>query len=146
MANVERYEKQLGVRLHSGLAAITGVRVYGPSLNDGPRAGLCAFNVEGVHASDLATFLDQEVDVLQSGTGRGKIPLKFKLTSLRLGLPDRQGMAIRAGHHCTQPLHTELGAAGSARASLYVYNTRDDIDAFCAELRASIDLFRSFQS
>ena len=114
MDKLEAYEHELGAYLYDRLTAIEGVRIYGPKPSASmPRAALCAFNVDGVHASDLATFLDQE------------------------------GIAIRAGHHCTQPLHTELGAAGSARASLYAYNTRAEVDALCAELEATISLFRS---
>jgi cysteine desulfurase/selenocysteine lyase len=79
------------------------------------RAALCAFNIEGVHASDLATFLDQE------------------------------GIAIRAGHHCTQPLHHQLGAAGSARASLYLYNTHDEIDALCVAIAETVDMLRMLE-
>jgi cysteine desulfurase/selenocysteine lyase len=59
------------------------------------RAALCAFHHESVHPSDLSTFLDMD------------------------------GVAIRAGHHCCQPLHTELGYNHSARASLYFYNTKE---------------------
>ena len=55
------------------------------------------------------------------------------------------GVAIRAGHHCTQPLHAELGCAGSARASLYIYNTREEVDALCDELRATIDFFKAME-
>jgi len=112
---IAAHEKQLGEYLYERLSAIDGLRIYGPSPSAaGPhgRAALCAFNVDGVHASDLATFLDQE------------------------------GIAIRAGHHCTQPLHAELGAAGSARASLYLYNTREEVDLLCEELEATIELLR----
>ena len=59
------------------------------------RAALCAFHHESVHPSDLSSFLDID------------------------------GVAIRAGHHCCQPLHTELGVSHSARASLYIYNTKE---------------------
>ena len=81
----------------------------------GPRgdnrvAALGAFNIEGAHASDLAFFLDQE------------------------------GVACRAGHHCTQPLHRLFGAAGSLRASCYLYNTREDVDKFMDALRSSLDM------
>ena len=62
------------------------------------RAALCAFVCEAVHPSDLSTFLDVE------------------------------GVAIRAGHHCCQPLHRALGYSHSARASLYFYNTKEDVD------------------
>lgn len=59
------------------------------------RAALCAFVCDSVHPSDLSTFLDIE------------------------------GVAIRAGHHCCQPLHQALGYSHSARASLYFYNTKE---------------------
>jgi cysteine desulfurase/selenocysteine lyase len=59
------------------------------------RAALCAFHHESVHPSDLSTFLDMD------------------------------GVAIRAGHHCCQPLHQALGYSHSARASLYFYNTKE---------------------
>lgn len=58
------------------------------------RAAICAFWVANVHPSDLSTFLDLE------------------------------GVAIRAGHHCCQPLHQARGISHSARASLYFYNTK----------------------
>ena len=62
------------------------------------RAGIVSFNVEGVHPHDVAQILDWE------------------------------GVAVRAGHHCTQPLMTRLGVAATTRASFYVYTTRDEID------------------
>ena len=45
---------------------------------------------------------------------------------------DQMGVAIRAGHHCAQPLHRKLGLVASARASFYLYNDQDDIDALIA--------------
>jgi len=116
MQRVEAYEHELGAYLYTQLSAIPGVQIYGPASDGGShRAALCAFNVDGLHPSDLATMLDQE------------------------------GIAIRAGHHCTQPLHAELGAAGSARASLYIYNTHEEVDKFCEELRSTVDFFRMLE-
>ena len=63
------------------------------------RGGLVAFNLDSVHAHDLSSILND------------------------------YGVAIRAGDHCTQPLHDKLGVAASARASFYVYNTREEVDA-----------------
>jgi cysteine desulfurase/selenocysteine lyase len=80
------------------------------------RAALCAFYHDKVHPSDLSTFLDME------------------------------GVAIRAGHHCCQPLHSELGFSHSARASLYFYNTKDDIDLFIEHLESTINFFSSLES
>jgi cysteine desulfurase/selenocysteine lyase len=71
-----------------------------------------AFNVEGVHPHDLSQLLDQE------------------------------GIAVRAGHHCAQPLTHRLGVAATARVSLYVYNTPDEID----RLAEGIEKVRAFFS
>jgi selenocysteine lyase/cysteine desulfurase len=56
---------------------------------------------------------------------------------------DQEGVAIRSAHHCTQPLHRASGVAGTARASLYFYNTREEIDAFIKALKNTIDFFGS---
>ena len=74
------------------------------------RAGLVSFVFPNVHALDLATLADQ------------------------------QGVAIRVGHHCTQPLHDKLGVAATARASFYLYNTRTEVDRFIEVLQKVIKL------
>lgn len=79
------------------------------------RVALCAFYCDNVHPSDLSTFLDVE------------------------------GVAIRAGHHCCQPLHAALGYSHSARASLYFYNTKEEIDKFIRVLQESIAFFESMR-
>jgi cysteine desulfurase/selenocysteine lyase len=68
------------------------------------KAGILAFVLDGAHAHDIATILD------------------------------RAGVAIRAGHHCCQPLMARLGVPATARASLALYNTRDDVDALVRSL------------
>jgi cysteine desulfurase / selenocysteine lyase len=45
------------------------------------------------------------------------------------------GICVRAGHHCTDPLHASLGVGGSLRASLYLYNTREDVDKLAEKMR-----------
>ncbi|NJL00220.1 MAG: SufS family cysteine desulfurase [Spirulinaceae cyanobacterium SM2_1_0] len=112
---IHAYEAELTRHLFARLGAIPGLRIYGPAPHaDGTgRAALAAFNVEGLNASDLATLLDHE------------------------------GVAIRTGHHCTQPLHRLLGVTGSARASLYFYNTLAEIDRFAAALQETIEFFQS---
>ena len=87
--------------------------VYGPPPSAGShRAALATFNVAGLHATDVSTLLDQG------------------------------GVAVRSGHHCTQPLHAALGIPASARASPYIYNTAAEVAAFGAELRDAIKFFR----
>ena len=69
------------------------------------RAGVIAFEMTDVHAHDVAQILDME------------------------------GVAVRAGHHCAQPLHEWLGSPSTARASFHVYNTEADVDALVKALR-----------
>jgi cysteine desulfurase/selenocysteine lyase len=113
MDKIHAYEEELIAYLFKKLAEIANLRIYGPkpSIDGKGRAALAAFNVAGIHASDLATLLDHE------------------------------GIAIRSGHHCTQPLHRLFNASGSARASLYFYNTREEIDRFIIALKDTIDFF-----
>ncbi len=113
MDNIHAYEAELTAYLFKKLATIPNLRIYGtpPDIKGEGRAALVAFNVTGIHASDLATLLDHE------------------------------GIAIRSGHHCTQPLHRLFDASGSARVSLYFYNTRDEIDRFIVALKETIDFF-----
>lgn len=113
MDAIHAYEEELMAHLWARLQEIPDLRVYGPQPNaaGGGRAALAAFNVAGLHGSDLAALLDQS------------------------------GVAIRAGHHCTQPLHRLLDAPGSARASLYFYNTHGEIDRFIAALKETIAFF-----
>ncbi len=68
------------------------------------RAGILTFNLADAHPHDVATLLD------------------------------REAIAIRAGHHCTMPLHQRLGEESSARASMYVYSDREDIDRLAEAL------------
>jgi cysteine desulfurase/selenocysteine lyase len=75
------------------------------------RAAIVSFVMEGVHPHDIGTILDQH------------------------------GVAIRAGHHCAQPLMDALGVAATARASLALYNTRDDVDALVDALGAVRKVF-----
>jgi cysteine desulfurase/selenocysteine lyase len=74
-------------------------------------AGIFSFLLEGCHPSDLGMLLDQ------------------------------QGIAVRTGHHCAQPLMERYGIPGTARASYSIYNTRNDVDALFAGIRKAQALF-----
>lgn len=113
MDRIAAYEHQLTAYLYKQIAQVPEVKLYGPKPNaDGTgRAAIATFTVDGIHAQDLSTFLDQS------------------------------GIAIRSGHHCTQPLHHLLGVNSTARASLYFYNTPAEIDAFIVSLKETIDFF-----
>ncbi|MGG0274784.1 cysteine desulfurase SufS [Bacillus rhizoplanae] len=75
------------------------------------RAGLVTFNIDDVHPHDVATVLDVE------------------------------GIAVRAGHHCAQPLMKWLKASSTARASFYLYNTKEEIDTFVEALTKTKEYF-----
>jgi cysteine desulfurase/selenocysteine lyase len=79
----------------------------------GRRAGLVSFALQDAHAHDVVTFADQE------------------------------GVALRGGHHCNQPLMRKLGLPSSVRASFYVYNTPQEIDVLVRSLRRIIAFFRA---
>ncbi|MEW6528679.1 MAG: cysteine desulfurase [Candidatus Micrarchaeota archaeon] len=75
------------------------------------RIGLIAFNIDGIHPHDIAQVLDSE------------------------------GVAIRSGHHCAQPLHEKFGLENSARASFYIYNDKNDINALYHALEKAKKVF-----
>lgn len=75
------------------------------------RCGLVTFNLEGAHPHDIATILDED------------------------------GIAIRAGHHCAQPLMKWLDVSSTARASFYIYNTKEEIDALIDGLKLAKEYF-----
>jgi cysteine desulfurase/selenocysteine lyase len=56
----------------------------------------------------------------------------------------QHGIAVRSGHHCTQPLHRYLGINASARVSLYFYNMTDEVDIFIKGLKDTIEFFSAF--
>ncbi|WP_336337531.1 aminotransferase class V-fold PLP-dependent enzyme [Haloarcula brevis] len=75
------------------------------------RGGLVAFNLDSVHAHDLSSILNDSA------------------------------VAIRAGDHCTQPLHDKMGVPASARASFYIYNTREEVDKLVSAIDDARQLF-----
>ncbi len=74
--------------------------------------GVVAFNLDGLHPHDVATALDME------------------------------GVAVRAGHHCAQPLMEYLGLTATARASFYLYNTKADADRLLTALQETKEFFK----
>jgi cysteine desulfurase/selenocysteine lyase len=77
------------------------------------KAGVLSFELDGIHPHDIGTILDQE------------------------------GIAIRTGHHCAQPVMDRFGVPATARASLALYNTKEEMDALAAGLKKVAEVFRS---
>ena len=80
--------------------------------NQKERGPVISFEVENIHPQDLAQFLDQD------------------------------GIAIRAGQHCTQPIMDKLGVFATSRASFYIYNTKEDVDIFCESIEKTASIFQ----
>jgi cysteine desulfurase/selenocysteine lyase len=118
MDKIHAYEQELTAYLFEKLKDIPDFKIYGPKPHaDGSgRAALASFTAGEIHANDLSTLLN---DV---------------------------GIAIRSGHHCTQPLHQYLNVNGSARASFYFYNTREEVDVFVTQLKETIAFFNQMFS
>jgi cysteine desulfurase/selenocysteine lyase len=95
------HEAALAAQAREALRAMNDVILYGPD----DSAGIVSFNVEGVHAHDVGTILDDA------------------------------GVAVRAGHHCAQPLMDHLGVAATARASFAAHSGPDDIEALVEGLK-----------
>ena len=76
------------------------------------RGSIITFSIKGIHPHDIATILDED------------------------------GVAIRAGHHCCQILHEKFGITSSARASLGIYNSKDDIDVLDKAIKNCKKIFK----
>ena len=101
LERIGAYERELYAYLNDAMNAIPGLRRFGEARH---KAAVLAFLIEGAHAHDLATLLDQE------------------------------GIAVRSGHHCAHPLMQFFGVPATLRASLSFYNTRAEVDRFIEAL------------
>ncbi|MFM2298166.1 MAG: hypothetical protein RL117_1873 [Verrucomicrobiota bacterium] len=108
LANIHAHETALIRAAEQQLSSIDGMHLYGPA----DRAGALSFRIEGVHAYDLGTFLDQ------------------------------MGVAVRTGHHCCQPLMARFGITGTIRASFALYNTLDEIAQFGEATSRAVRMLR----
>ena len=102
---IEAIERDLLSSALPQLRELPFVELYGCDSTRGNKTGIITFNVKDVHPHDVSTILDS------------------------------YGVAIRAGHHCAQPLMRYLGQNATCRASFYLYNTHEDIDQFIAALK-----------
>jgi cysteine desulfurase/selenocysteine lyase len=109
MDTVSRYEAGLLDYATRVVGALDGIRLFGTAEH---KAGVLSFNLDGIHAHDVGTILDQ------------------------------QGIAIRTGHHCAMPVMEFFDIPGTARASLAFYNDQQDIDQLVEGLELAIRMFR----
>ncbi len=104
MENVWQHDQELAAYALQQLQKQKDVIIYGPTSPKENRGCVVSFNIKGIHAHDVISILDQE------------------------------GIALRAGHHCAQPLHDSLCVPATVRLSGYVYTTKQEIDAFISAL------------
>ena len=104
-ARIEQIEKELVDYALPQLKELPYIELYGCDSAQDNKTGIITFNVRDVHPHDVATILDAE------------------------------GVAVRAGHHCAQPLMKYLGQNATCRASFYLYNTKEDVDRWIAALK-----------
>jgi cysteine desulfurase/selenocysteine lyase len=109
MTAVREHELEMTEYALEALSDVPDLTVYGPPATE--RGGVVSFDVQGIHAHDLATILD------------------------------RRQVAIRAGHHCAQPLMDRLDVSATARASFYVYTKREEIDVMIEGIRDAQRIF-----
>lgn len=105
---ISAYEDQLFDYASEQIPSLKGLRLIGAARE---RTAVISFVIEGIHAHDVGTVLDQE------------------------------GIAVRTGHHCTQPIMDRFGVPATARASFSFYNTREEIDVLVRGLHKVIEVF-----
>ena len=107
---IAAHEHDLLVYATERLGEIPQVRLIGTAAD---KASVVSFTVDGVHAHDVGTILDQE------------------------------GVAVRVGHHCAQPVMDRFGVPATARASFVFYNTRQEVDRLVAGIGSVLEVFRT---
>ena len=106
---IARHESELLDHAHNKCGEVEGLRQFGTAPD---KAGVFAFEIEGIHAHDVGTILD------------------------------REGIAIRVGHHCAMPVMEHYNVAATARASFAAYNTIEEVDRFFTALAEVHNIFR----
>lgn len=117
---IEAHERELTEYCEAQLSAIEGVHIYAAGQ---PKAGVISFNIFPANHGSLP---------MGEGGGRGIHP--FDVGTLL----DQQGVAVRTGHHCAEPLIDSLGVPGTVRVSFGLYNDKGDIDTFLKALKKAI--------
>ena len=119
LSNIEAYEKELTRYALEQMQTIDGIRIFGPKDAE-KRDAVISFLV----SSPLGGDQREVIHHLDMGT-----------------LLDRLGIAVRTGHHCAEPLMNRLGVNGTVRASLALYNTKEEIDALVSGIKRVSQMF-----
>ena len=109
--SMKKVEEHIGELTEYGMKKLNEINGVRIYNKKNIHGGIISFNVDRVHPHDLAQFLDQD------------------------------NIAIRTGHHCTQPIMKKLGVSGTARISFYIYNTKEEIDKLCSCMKSTLNYF-----
>lgn len=139
---------ELPYKFEAGTPHIEGVIGLGAAIDYLGAIGLDAI---ASYEHELLLYATEQLSQIEGlrfiGTARAKASVvSFTLDSVHphdIGtIVDQEGIAIRTGHHCAQPLMMRFGVPATARASLALYNTREEIDALAKAIRKTIEVFR----
>ncbi len=109
---IHKHERKIATHCINRLHEVFGEHIHiYTPPHEDERSGIVSFSFTGIHPHDIAQVLDEDE------------------------------IAVRAGHHCAQPLHTSLGVAATTRASFYLYNDESDVERFVVSLSRARDLF-----
>ena len=103
--NIQQQEKLLLDYATEKLLEIEGLKIYGPEVSSGNKTSVVSFNIDGIHPYDIGTIID------------------------------KQGIAVRTGHHCAQPIMNFFEIPGTIRASFAFYNTTEEIDLMVTAIK-----------
>ncbi len=137
----------LPFRFEAGTPNIAGSIAFGTALDYVSKIGLDKMGAHEAALLDYATNLMSEIsEVRFIGTAQRKLSvLSFVVDGVHAHdvgtILDQQGIAVRTGHHCAQPVMERFGLTATARASIGLYNTKDEIDALVAGVRKVVEVF-----
>ncbi len=112
--NIQKHEKEILEYARKELSKLEYLELYITSNKENHAGGVISFNVKGVHPHDVASILDSE------------------------------GVCVRSGNHCAQPLMRFLGIDSTCRASFYFYNTKKDVDKLVSALDKAYKMFQKY--
>jgi cysteine desulfurase/selenocysteine lyase len=138
----------LPYKFEAGTPNIAGGIAFGAALDYVTGLGLARIEA---HERDLLAYATESLAALPEATIVGTAPEKAGVLSFVLEgvhphdigtVLDREGIAVRTGHHCAQPVMDRFGLPATARASFGLYNTREEVDALAAGIRTVLRMFR----
>lgn len=112
--NIQKHEKELISYAREKLSKLDYIDLYLTPNEKNYAGGVISFNIKGVHPHDVASILDTE------------------------------GVCVRSGNHCAQPLMRFLGIDSTCRASFYIYNTKEDVDSLVSALDKAYNMFKKY--